>query len=56
MRSGGRSNEIHRNKIKQKNDNKPNTVEIYAFFTLPSHAAFYDLDNLSKIIGEYYQK
>ena len=24
--------------------------------TLPSHAAFYDLDNLSKIIGEYYQK
>ena len=24
--------------------------------SLPSHAAFYDLDNLSKIIGEYYQK
>ena len=25
-------------------------------FSLPSHAAFYDLDNLSKIIDEYYQK
>ena len=25
-------------------------------YTLPSHAAFYDLDNLNKIINEYYQK
>jgi len=25
-------------------------------YTLPSYAAFYDLDNLSKIIGDYYQK
>ena len=25
-------------------------------YSLPSHAAFYDLDNLNKIINEYYQK
>ena len=25
-------------------------------YTLPSHAAFYDLDNLNKIINDYYQK